>query len=51
MEDNFRENGSTTIWMEWVSTPGPMVDATWENIKMTKSMVTEYTNGLMEEYT
>lgn len=48
---NIKESGLIIIWMVWVYTHGPMEDATWENTRMTRSMDTVYTNGLMVDFT
>jgi hypothetical protein len=50
MEDSFKANGLTIIWMEWEFIHGQMEGATWESIRMTKNMVMEYINGLMADY-
>ena len=50
MDVNTKVNGLIIIWMAWVSTPGLMEDAIWENIKMIKNTVTVSTNGLTVDY-
>jgi len=45
-----KASGLTTIWMEWVSTPGLMAVPTWENIWMIRNMVMVYINGQMVDF-
>lgn len=47
MEESMRVNGWTTIWMEWVCTPGKMADNTEASTKMTRNMAMGSTLGLM----
>ena len=51
MGDNTRENGLTIIWTVLEFTLGKTADHTVESIKMTRSMDTVSTHGLMVELT
>lgn len=49
MDVNIKENGSTTTWKAWASTLGRMEDVMRVNIETIRSMVTEFTHGLITE--
>jgi hypothetical protein len=49
MEDAMKENGLKITWKAWESTSGKMAVNTRVNIKMTKSMDSDNTSGLMED--
>lgn len=51
MGDSTKENGLTIIWTELEFTLGKTEDHTVESIKMTRSMDTVSTHGLMVELT
>jgi hypothetical protein len=50
MAGNFKENGSTIIWMAWEFIHGQTEGAIWESIKTIKNMVMEYINGPTADY-
>lgn len=51
MVENIKVNGSITIWMESVYTPGKTDASTKVNTRMIRNTASEFTFGQMEEST